>query len=265
MNFITASRSLSALTEIRHSRRTLTIFARITFLLMLSLVAIPASLAQLDSAAINGTVRDQTGAVVPNATIEIRNRDTGLVRTTATNSSGTYALSQIPPGVYTLKAMMQGFSASSRENVTLSLSQSAVFDFQLNVGSTTETVQVQSSQPELETATTPIGNTLSAESVSTLPLNGRNYTELLLLQPGVTRVNGDQTGGRTNSVGGAVFPSVQGQNNRSNSYLLDGVNNNEAISGAQTITPIPDDIQEMRALLHSDYAQFGGAMGGVIT
>ena len=241
-----------------------TTIARALLLVLLIITGIGSSNAQLASATINGTVRDQSGAVIPDATIDVRNQDTGLVRTTTTNASGTYGLSQIPPGIYTIEASLKGFSSSRRENVTLSVSQSSAFDFTLTLGSTVSTVEVQASAVSLETATTTIGNTLSTETVNTLPLNGRNYTELLLLEPGVTRVNGDQTGGRTNSVGGAVFPSIQGQNNRSNSYYLDGVNNNEAISGAQTITPIPDDIQEMRVLSHSDYAQFGGAMGGVI-
>ncbi len=86
----------------------------------------------------------------------------------------------------------------------------------------------------------------------------------MTLQTGVTPINNDQTGGRTNEIGGAVYPSIQGQNNRSNVYLLDGVNNNEAVSGAEIITPIPDDMQEMKVLTHTDSAQFGEGLGGTI-
>ena len=86
----------------------------------------------------------------------------------------------------------------------------------------------------------------------------------MTLQTGVTPINNDQTGGRTNAIGTLVSPSIQGQNNRSNVYLLDGVNNNEAVSGSEIITPIPDDVQEMKVLTHTDSSQFGGGLGGTI-
>jgi hypothetical protein len=86
----------------------------------------------------------------------------------------------------------------------------------------------------------------------------------MTLQTGVTPINNDQTGGRTNAIGNLVSPSIQGQNNRSNVYLLDGVNNNEAVSGSEIITPIPDDIQEMKVLTHTDSGQFGGGLGETI-
>jgi outer membrane receptor protein involved in Fe transport len=241
----------------------------VRFVLMISLVMFSLNtstplFAQYDSAAINGTVRDHKGLAISGATVQIENRDTGLLRTTVSNSTGTYNLSQIPPGVYKITASASGFSTSTRAGVTLSVSQAAAFDFALPVAGANETIDVSADAVELQTSSAGLGATLSSETVNDLPLAGRNYTSLLLLQPGVTPINNDQTGGRTNTVGRGVYPSIQGQNNRSNSYLLDGVNNNEAISGSQTITPIPDDIQEMRVLMHNDYAQFGGSVGGVI-
>src|ERR1700722_7728027 len=95
------------------------------------------AMAQLDSAVINGTVRDQSGAVIPRAAIGVSNVNTGLIRTTTTNGSGTYVMGQIPPGVYTIAVHAQGFSTSSEENVTLSLSQALVFNFTVKVGGTT--------------------------------------------------------------------------------------------------------------------------------
>jgi hypothetical protein len=221
-------------------------------------------LAQFDAAQINGTIRDQSGALIPNAKIQIENRDTGLVRQTLTNSTGTYVLSQIPPGVYTITATAQGFAPASFTEVRLELSQSATFDFSLKPGSPTETVSVSAASVTLDTTSSSVGETLETDSVNELPLAGRNYSVLMTLQTGVTPINNDQTGGRTNEIGGAVYPSIQGQNNRSNVYLLDGVNNNEAVSGAEIITPIPDDIQEMKVLTHTDSAQFGGGLGGTI-
>ena len=221
-------------------------------------------LAQFDSAQINGTVRDQSGAAIPNATVQIQNRDTGLVRQTLSNGTGAYILSEIPPGVYKITARMAGFSTASREGVELTVSQNSTFDFALKPGATTETVEVSAQSVQLDTSSTSVGANLESESVNDLPLNGRNYSGLLVMQPGVTPINNDQTGGRTNPVGNPVYPSIQGQNNRSNVYLLDGVNNNEAISGSQTITPVPDDIQEVRLVTHTDSALFGEGLGGTI-
>jgi outer membrane receptor protein involved in Fe transport len=220
--------------------------------------------AQLDSTVINGTVRDPSGAAIPDAAIDVRNQNTGLIRTTATNASGTYVMGQIPPGVYTIAAHAKGFSTSSDENVTLSLSQALVFNFTLKIGGTTTVVRVAASDVNLDTASASLGITIPTETVSELPLNGNNYSQELLLMPGVNAVNHDQTGGRTNNVGSASFPSIQGATNRSNTYYLDGVNNNEAISGGEIITPITADIQQMTMVTHADSSQFGGALGGVI-
>jgi outer membrane receptor protein involved in Fe transport len=249
----------------RHDRRTsasILLRAILTFAMIVFFAG--HAMAQLDTAAISGTVRDPSGAEIPGATIEIDNQETGLVRTTTTNATGTYQLGEIPPGIYTIKATAQGFSSSLQGNTTLALSQSLTFNFSLKVGTATSTVQVSTSDVNLDTASATLGLTIPAQVVSELPLNGNNYTQALLLMPGVTGVNHDQTGGRTNSVGAVVYPSVNGATNRSNTYYLDGVNNNEAISGAQIITPITADIQQMTTITHADSSQFGGALGGII-
>jgi outer membrane receptor protein involved in Fe transport len=247
--------------------RPLTMRGRFACALILSLIGLGAStptLAQYDSAQINGTVRDQSGALIPNANIQIQNRDTGLVRQTVTNTAGIYVLSQIPPGFYTITAGSPGFSSASRTGVELLVSQSATLDFSLKPGSSIETVAVSAQTVTLDTSSSSVGATLEAKAVTDLPLSGRNISNLLTLQTGVTPINNDQTGGRTNALGTLVSPSIQGQNNRSNVYLLDGVNNNEAVSGSEIITVIPDDIQEMKVLTHTDSAQFGGGLGGTI-
>jgi len=247
-----------------HQGKMRSITAAVALVIATALLLAGHAVAQLDTAAISGTVRDQSGAEIPGATIQIRNQDTGLERTTKTNGSGAYQLGEIPPGVYTIAAQAKGFSTSQRENETLAISQSLVFNFALQVGTTTSTVQVTTSAVNLNTASTTLGLTIGSETVTALPLNGNNYTQELLLMPGVNGVNHDQTGGRTNSVGAVVFPSVNGATNRSNTYYLDGVNNNEAISGAQIITPATADIEQMKMVTHSDSSQFGGALGGII-
>jgi hypothetical protein len=235
--------------------------------LILSLMGLVAStqlLAQYDSAQISGSVHDQSGALIPNATVQIQNRDTGLVRQTVTNSTGIYILSHIPPGIYTITASFRGFSSESRTGVELDVTQSATLDFSLKPGSSTETIAVSSQVVTLDTSSSSVGADLESKAVTDLPLAGRNISNLMTLQTGVTPINNDQTGGRTNAIGTLVSPSIQGQNNRSNVYLLDGVNNNEAVSGSEIITPVPDDVQEMKVLTHYDSSQFGGGLGGTI-
>jgi outer membrane receptor protein involved in Fe transport len=239
-------------------------FACALILFLIGLVGSTPLLAQYDSAQISGTVHDPTGAVIADATVQILNRDTGLVRQTVTNSTGLYILSHIPPGVYTIAASSKGFSSASQVGVQLNVSQSATFDFSLKPGSSTETVSVSAQTVTLDTSSSSVGVDLESKAVTDLPLAGRNISNLLTLQTGVTPINNDQTGGRTNAVGALISPSIQGQNNRSNIYLLDGVNNNEAVSGSEIITVIPDDVLEMKVLTHYDSAQFGGGLGGTI-
>jgi outer membrane receptor protein involved in Fe transport len=215
-------------------------------------------------AQVNGTVRDQDGAVLPTVTIQVQNQETGFLRESTTNSTGLYVIGQIPPGKYKITASAPGFQSISHDAVSLAITQSATFDFTLKPGSIIETITVSAAVTSLNTSTSDIGATLQTDAVNELPLAGRNYTSLLTLQTGVTPINNDQTGGRTQAVGNAVYPSIQGQNNRSNIFLLDGVNNNEAISGSQTITPMPDDIEQMKILTHTDSAQFGQGLGGTI-
>ena len=126
------------------------------------------AMAQLDTAVISGTVRDPSGALIPGATIQIHNQDTGLVRTTTTNGSGTYQMGEIPPGVYTIEAQAQGFSASRQEKATLALSQALVFNFALKVGTATSTVEVATSAVNLDTASASLGITIPAEIVTEL-------------------------------------------------------------------------------------------------
>ena len=175
-------------------------FACTLIFFLIGLAASAPVLAQYDSAQINGTVHDQSGALLPNATVQIQNRDTGLVRQTVTNSTGIYVLSHIPPGVYTITASAAGFSSASRAGVELVVSQSATLDFSLKPGSSTETVSVSAQTVTLDTSSSSVGETLESDSVNELPLAGRNYTVLMTLQTGVTPINNDQTGGRTNEI-----------------------------------------------------------------
>jgi hypothetical protein len=231
-------------------------------------LAFPTTGSAQNSASINGTIRDASAAVVPQASVVLKNIKTGVERTTASNDVGVYVLEQIPPGRYTIEVRKEGFTSASEQGVTLLVGQATTYDFTLSVGSATQTVTVEARVAALQTSTAELGTAVSRTEVNDLPLNGRNFSQLLALTPGVSPVNVSQNvGGAWNSIpfGGFLIPSVNGQTNRSNMFLLDGMNDNEAFTSTFLITPILDDIQEFKVDSHNDQPQFGGSLGGIVS
>jgi len=183
--------------------------------------------AQLSSAAINGTVRDASGAVVPQAEILLQNLATGVERRTVSNSVGNYLFLSLPPGNYVLLASARGFRTSSIQPFTLQVNQTATIDVKLELGAVTETVTVRAVGSEVQASTAELGAIMAERQVVDLPLNGRNFTQLLTLTPGASPVSvGQNRGGRQAvAVGEFTYPSINGQSNRSNNFMTDGVNN----------------------------------------
>jgi outer membrane receptor protein involved in Fe transport len=230
------------------------------------LLALPvASWAQRSTATINGTVRDATGAVIPQATISLTNTATNVTQTAVTNDAGTYMIIEIRPGTYVLKVQKEGFESVTQPAFTLEVNQTTAFDFTLPVGSTKQTVEVKAVAANIETSTAELGSVVTKTMVNDLPLNGRNFTELLELTPGVSPINVGQAGGYSLANFGAyTFPSVDGQTNRSNLFLMDGINNQGSFTSTYAIAPQIDDIEEFKVQSHNDEAQFGGALGGIV-
>jgi hypothetical protein len=218
--------------------------------------------------AINGTVRDSSGGVIPDATVVLHNRGTKLDRNAATNSAGFYALTNIQPGEYDLTVSKDGFKTSQRTDVTVDVNQTATLDYTLDPGTVQQTVTVQATAVALETSTSELGVAIVRQEVNNLPLNGRNFTQLLDLTPGVSTINVSQNGSLggvwSNPVGSFSYPSINGQTNRSDFFLLDGVNNQGSFGSTYAVAPILDDIQEFKVQSHNDDASFGGALGGII-
>src|SRR4051812_801477 len=241
-------------------------------LLLLSIAGLmfPAATAQQATAAINGVVKDQTGAAIPNARVDLTNVNTAVVRTTSTNNDGFYAFPSITPGAYTLKASATGFSTVTQAETTLQVNQTATFDFQLQVGTTQQNVTVTASEVALETATSELGTVVSTQEVTDLPLNGRNFTQLLTITAGVANINRDQSAGggggwNGHSLGSFSFPAVNGARNRSNYFMLDGENDLNTIQGMYNYSPIVDAIQEFKTQGHNDLAEYGGVAGGIVS
>jgi hypothetical protein len=230
----------------------------------------PAAVAQQATATVTGTVKDPAGAAIPNAQVQLTNVNTGVTRKTATNGVGSYTFPSVVPGDYSMQASASGFTTISQPAVTLQVGQTATFDFELKVGSTSSTVTVNAAAPALETATAELGTVVAPKQMNDLPLNGRNFTELLTILPGTVNLNTDQNsggGGGWNgaSIGQFSFPAVNGARNRSNMFILDGANDLNTLSGTYNYAPIVDAIQEFKSQGHNDLAEYGGATGAMVS
>jgi hypothetical protein len=232
-----------------------------------ALVSHPIAAAQSSSAMIDGTVMDSSGAVVGNAQVSLTNSATGASLRTSTSSSGTFSILDIRPGQYALIVSKAGFAASMRAGLVLQVNQTSTVDFRLVPGSSSETITVTGRVSPVDSSTAELGTIVTERSISDLPSNGRNFTQLITLSPGVSPVsvgqNANRGGFAGNSIGAAIFPSINGQRNRSNMFMLDGVND-LAFLGNYNYAPILDEIQEFKVQSHNDLAEFGQVAGGIM-
>src|SRR5579883_732737 len=237
--------------------------------LLLMAVAFPwRSLGQGATAAINGTVTDSTGAVVPAARVVLHNIATGGERSVDSNLAGVYVFPDVLPGKYTLRVTKPGFKTATENPFTLFVNQTSTHNFTLSVGASTQEVTVSALAIHLEASTAELGTAINQSEVNDLPLNGRNFTQLLDLTPGVSPISTGQNagggGGFTgNAIGSFTFPSVNGQGNRSNMFLVDGFTN-YGFTGNYAVAPIVDQIAEFKVQSHNDSAAYGGSLGGII-
>ena len=230
----------------------------------------PSVKAQQASANINGVVTDPTGAAIVNAKVELTSVSTAVVKTTSTNNDGVYVFLNIIPGGYSMRVSAPGFTTVTQPETTLEVNQTATFDFHLKVGATQNSITVNAISATVETSTSELGTVVSPKEVADLPLNGRNFTQLLTITAGVANVNSDQSAGGGggwggNSIGSFSFPAVNGARNRSNAFLLDGVNDLNTMLGMYNYAPIVDDIQEFKTQGHNDLAEYGGVTGGIVS
>ncbi|HKO18669.1 MAG TPA: carboxypeptidase-like regulatory domain-containing protein [Acidobacteriaceae bacterium] len=213
---------------------------------------------------ISGVVADPSGAVVPGAEITLRNVATNEQRMVATSNAGIYQFVSLAPGSYELSATMKGFS-TSRITVTLQTNQPLDVPVKLSVGVSTETVNVSSEGPLLDTDDTRVQETLPTETLSALPLAGRNMISLVTLAPGVTGTgvtsNGSPGSGRDNySTETQVDASANGQGAVGNMYIVDGLDVSSSIRpGVLNLTPNPDSIQEATIQTNTYNVDYGRA------
>lgn len=221
---------------------------------------------------VNGIITDPAGATVPNATVVLENVGTKVATTSQTNDNGYFVFVNIQPGAYTLRVEAQGFKMARRALFNVGVNQTLTQNLTLEVGEITQSIDVAAEAEQLQQATSELGTVIGVKEVVNLPLNGRNFTQLLTLTPGATPVSTAQSSGigsdDLSNVGipGSSFsnPSIHGQWNRMNIHLLDGLNNTNFIGNMYVIPPIIDAIQEFKVQSHNDKAEFGGVLGGVI-
>src|SRR6202166_398260 len=180
----------------------------------LILLAIPV-VAQLPTATILGEAKDSSGGVLPNVTVTITNVETGATRAVKTGDDGEYQAPELPVGRYEVRAEHPGFKTVTRKGITLEVTQQAVINLDFQVGSADQQVIVTEEAPMINTQNATLGGTVNETKMTELPLNGRNYIDLALLQPGVDK---DKNQGNQ---GGTSF-SVNGAPPRSNNFTLDG-------------------------------------------
>lgn len=213
-----------------------------------------------------GTVKDQSGAVIAGAGVSVVSLGTNLQRATTTSSSGDYQLSSLPPGRYRLQVTMTGFKTSVIEGVKADVGQQARIDVALLIGSASQQVQVTTEQPLLQTSDAQVGNVVENATIVGLPLNGRNFTQLNLLIPGVTTgsANNIVTRNGYGARASGVSFSVNGQRSTNDSFILDGIHFDEPEIGADAFSPAIDSIQEFRVQTSNFSAEFGAMAGGQI-
>src|SRR5712691_2615714 len=191
---------------------------------LLVLLAAGTALAQTTTGTISGTVRDSSGLVLPNAQIEVVNQDTRLTRAVQTDTAGRYSAVLLPLGSYKVTAKVQGFQTEVRDGIVLTVGREAVVDVTMSVGATSATVEVHGEAALINTTSAEIQGLVSGEQIRELPLNGRSYNDLALLNPGV--IYNNKTGG-SSSDGYGVRMSVNGARANNNLFLIDGTITND--------------------------------------
>ncbi len=230
---------------------------------LLMMLVVQAGKAQESTGNISGTVTDPSGAVVPQAAVEVANAQTGVARKETTNSSGLFVVTNLPVGNYTLSIEAPGFKRFEAKQIRLDVNDRLTIPVRLEIGGASETVSVNESGAQLQTESAELSDLIGARQTQALPLNGRVFSQLVMLVPGVVSENG--TIGNGVGISSDTTVSINGNQSNSNLWLLDGQNNMDVGSNAQNVVTPPLDALEEFKVLRSNYsAEFGGGTGGVI-
>ena len=264
------------MSPIRSLNRALYLLRKSAFRLLLGLLLLLFGLDPLvagEGGRIAGTVLDSSSAVVIGACVTLTSVDTGVSRITTSDERGTYVFTELAVGHYELSVESAGFRSYRRTGITLDVDSSLLIDAKLEVGRDTQEVKVEEASVHVETSDTQLGDTITATKMTAMPLNGRSYTDLLSLQPGVlpatsvTSETQQDVGVSALSPSGGLNPgtiSINGQREFANAFILNGSDTEEDVNSGTAIIPNLDSIAEFRILTGSLNAEFGEYSGGQI-
>ncbi len=238
---------------------------------LLLICALPL-VAQTDTGRIEGIVTDNTGGILPGATVTARNTGTNATRVDVTNSTGAYTLTALPVGNYRVQVDLSGFKTQVTP-ITLTVNQVARIDFKMQLGGVSEELTVTAAAPIIDKSTSEISTLIDQKQIENLPLNGRNFTQLATLAPGVNRgIPGSNSSGggsgtdaetfRYSEFGGAAL-SVNGLREQFNNYQIEGIDNNESLVNSIAYLPPPEAIREFSVITTNAPAEYGRAGGAV--
>mgnify|MGYP000204838074 CR=1 FL=1 len=207
---------------------------------------------------ITGQVLDGTGSAIPLANVFLVHSGTNVRTAVSTNSEGLFVATPMRIGTYTISVEARGFKKAVRESVDLRVQDRLRIDFQMEVGNVTESVDVTAETPILQSETSSIGQVIATKPLSELPLNGRNFIQLIALTPGAYIPQ------RNNSLYQDFLIGINGNRIQNNNFLLDGINNNTTDNNQAPILPSPDAIAEFKVQSNLLPAEFGRSLGGAI-
>ena len=246
--------------------------AFVCVLFFLFACAAPMLSATGEIASLRGTVSDPSGAVVPGTTVRARNLSTGAVLETTTGAAGVYLL-PLPAGIYEVQFTESGFQETTRRGIDVSAGGVVALDVQLQLATQSESLSVTVELPGVETTSSQIGNTISAAKITAIPLNGRSFTDLLAMQPGVIPASSQQpnavvmSGCTATPPSGDLNPgnlSVSGQRETSNGFAVNGSGVEEDFNNGTAIAPNLDSIQDLKVLTSNFDAEYGNYSGGQV-
>jgi Carboxypeptidase regulatory-like domain/TonB dependent receptor len=227
----------------------------------------PFAWAQRDTGTITGTVRDESGAVIPGVAITVTHTQTNISFNTVTGDAGTYTAPALRVGDYAVAAELAGFKKEVRRGIVLQVNAVAVVDMTLQVGQVSEVAEVTGAAPIIQTQSVTLGDVVEEKQVKELPLNGRNFVQLLTLTagatPGISRT-AQSSGASLSSVRAPSAVQINGQTNLATNFLLDGIDNMETSIGGIIIFPPIDAIQEFKVQTATSDAEFGVTGGGQV-
>src|SRR5882762_3979844 len=248
------------------SRETVNSALSLFMILAISILGAGHAYAQVAGATLTGTVKDSSGAVIPNAQVLITEVATGVTRTVSPVAAGLYTAPNLLPGSYDVRVSATGFSTQLQKGVTLTVGAQQVLDFTMKVGQMTQTVEVTTEAPTVELTSSELGATVNSTTVRELPLNGRSWTELANLQPGVVAAETHAAVNVNRGYGAQL--SMSGARPQQNNYRLDGISINDYSNGGpgsvlgQNLGV--EAIQEFSVLTSNYSAEYGKTSGGVV-